>query len=225
MANQMQSHGKRRRHPSWARWIIASIALLLIATGATLWILKILGIIHGPFDAILYTGFVALGVVFALFQWLFPVTSDNSEHSNAHSPSHEYRDINKNGPSSFPQIFLQIPTPTTQTLIEQPTPIVKTTYRSIVGVLPPTDHRTIQQREKVVHEVYTKLIQQGVTAIALTGIGGAGKSTLAALIYHYAEQQRKASSGFFTAEALWFKIDKNVTMIDLVGNIQLIDLG
>jgi len=63
-------------------------------------------------------------------------------------------------------------------------------FRGIIGLPPPTDPKTIEQREKVVKEVYDRLTQPGITAIALTGIGGIGKSTLAALIYRYAEEPR-----------------------------------
>ncbi len=95
----------------------------------------------------------------------------------------------------------------------------KATSRVILGLPPPTYSSTIQQREKVVKEVYAKLNQADVTAIALTGIGGIGKSTLAALIYHYAEKQREAGSRLFTDECLWLKIDASVTMADLAGTL------
>src|SRR5207253_8477779 len=77
----------------------------------------------------------------------------------------------------------------------------------------------IQQRQKAVQDIYARLMQVGVTAIALTGIAGVGKSTLAALAYRYAEEQRRAGSGLFTAEALWLNIDSSVTMADLAGNL------
>src|ERR1700758_4786689 len=57
------------------------------------------------------------------------------------------------------------------------------------------------------------------TAIVLTGIGGIGKSTLAALIYRYAEQQRHVGKGPFTAEPLWLRVDPTVAMADLAGNL------
>src|SRR5207302_599584 len=95
----------------------------------------------------------------------------------------------------------------------------KTTHRGIIGIPPPTDPRTIQQREHLVKEIYTKLIQPGITAIALTGIGGVGKSTLAALVYRYAEEQRFANNAPFQAEYLWLTVDPAVTFADLVGNL------
>jgi tetratricopeptide (TPR) repeat protein len=89
------------------------------------------------------------------------------------------------------------------------------THHNILGYPPPTDPRTIQQREEVVKDVYMQLVQPDSTAVVLTGIGGLGKSTLAALVYRHAEEQRQANNGLFTAEALWLTIDRTVTMVDL----------
>jgi len=95
----------------------------------------------------------------------------------------------------------------------------KTAYRGIVDRPPPTDPRTIQQREKAVKDIYRMLGQSDVTAVVLMGIGGVGKSTLAGLVYQYAERQRSAGSGSFTAEAIWLRIDPAVTMSDLTGTL------
>jgi hypothetical protein len=89
------------------------------------------------------------------------------------------------------------------------------TYRDIVASSPPTNSKTIQQREKIVRDVYAKLTQPDVTGIVLTGISGAGKSTLAALVRDYAELQRLAGSGLFAVEPLWLTIDHAVTFVDL----------
>src|SRR5207302_897294 len=56
------------------------------------------------------------------------------------------------------------------------------------------------------------------TAIVLTGMAGVGKSTLAALVYHYAERQSLVGNSFFAAKPLWFTIDADVTMAELAGN-------
>src|SRR5947209_6490351 len=95
----------------------------------------------------------------------------------------------------------------------------KAVCRGIRGVPPPTDPRTIQQREKAVREIFARLIEADVTALVLTGIGGVGKSTLAALLYRYAEEQRRAGNGSFKAEAIWLNIDSAVTLADLAGNL------
>jgi len=95
----------------------------------------------------------------------------------------------------------------------------KPAHRGIIGLPPLTDPRTIQQREQIVREVYSKLTQPDITAIALTGIGGVGKSTLAALIYRYVEKQRQIQADLFLAETLWLTIDPAVTFADLAGNL------
>jgi tetratricopeptide (TPR) repeat protein len=92
-------------------------------------------------------------------------------------------------------------------------------YLHIRSIPPLTDYRTIQQREHLVKDLYGKLTQSNITAIALTGISGVGKSTLAALLYHYAEKQRLLQSSPFQFPALWLTIDPAVTFVDLVGNI------
>src|SRR5262249_26024829 len=143
--------------------------------------------------------FVTLGLIVGLLQWLFPISSGASEPSKATSSTIL--------PS---QIIVQVPP--TQTPVSPSPTIRETTYRGIVGLPPPTDPRTIQQREKVVRDVYHKLTQPGITAVALTGIGGAGKSTLAALLYHYAEEQRLAGSEPFFDEPIWLTINDNTTM-------------
>src|SRR5260370_1373521 len=68
-------------------------------------------------------------------------------------------------------------------------------------------------------DIFTKLTQPDITAFVLTGIGGVGKSTLAALVYRYAEEQRQAGEGLFASEAVWLNIDPAVTFADLAGNL------
>jgi transcriptional regulator with XRE-family HTH domain len=125
----------------------------------------------------------------------------------AHSTSFAKASEEEEGPGALATIFNAAPSS------------AKPAHRGIVGLPPPTDPRTIQQREQVVREVYTKLIQSDITAIALTGIGGVGKSTLAALIYRYVEEQRQAHTSHFLAETLWLTIDPAVTFDDLAGNL------
>src|SRR5260370_29553017 len=102
------------------------------------------------------------------------------------------------------------------TPVPQATPLAKNVnYRGIIGLPPPTEARTIQQREQDIREVYTLLTQQDVTAVVLTGIGGVGKSTLAALVFRYAEEQRHIRNGLFTDEAIWLRVDPSVTLSEL----------
>lgn len=214
MAQQAQPPNNphaQHKHRPWLRWVILIIALTMIGVAAIIWVensktpwLTILPIII----------FTALGVVIALFQWLFPISSSSA-------PAHHTLQYNEPqlatvGPPVQP-IFVHVPT------TQQLPPIIpsqeKAAYRGIVGFPPLTDSRTIQQREKLVKEIYAQLLSPEVTAIVLTGIGGVGKSTLAALIHRYAEEQRRPGIGPFTAEALWLRIDPAVTMTDLVGTI------
>jgi tetratricopeptide (TPR) repeat protein len=96
---------------------------------------------------------------------------------------------------------------------------VRYPYRSLAGLPPPTEPETIQQRENFVKEAYAMLAQPDTTCVVLTGIGGIGKSTLAALTYRYAETQREMGRGLFSTEPLWLSVDPPTTMNDLVANL------
>jgi hypothetical protein len=93
------------------------------------------------------------------------------------------------------------------------------TYRGILSVPPLTDSYVIQQRTSLVEAIYAKLTQPDLNALVLTGIGGTGKSTLAALVYHFTEKQQQAGTGSFAAPSLWITIDTTVTFADLIGTI------
>jgi tetratricopeptide (TPR) repeat protein len=82
-------------------------------------------------------------------------------------------------------------------------------------VPPMTDSRTIHQRRRTVEDIYNKLTQSDITGIILTGIGGLGKSTLAALVYRFVEERRQAYKELFTAEAIWLTINHAVSLADL----------
>ena len=82
-----------------------------------------------------------------------------------------------------------------------------------------TNSRVIQQREEVVERVYAQLTQQDCSSVVLTGIGGQGKSTLAALVFNYAEAQRLAAHSYFQDEALWFSVNRDDTFQQLAESI------
>lgn len=200
MTTQQQSQGlndplpsqKRERQFGRTRWLIAIIAMIVIAGGTIFWLVDTQTSLFAILPVIIFT---VLSVVIGLFQWLFPVSS--------------------NGPDQ-PTLVIH------PSMLSQPTPpalIEKTAPRGIVGLPLLTDARTIQQREHVVRAIYAKLIQDDITAIALTGIGGAGKSTLAALMYRYTEAQRQTGNGPFLGGTLWLTIDPSVTFADLAGNL------
>jgi tetratricopeptide (TPR) repeat protein len=84
---------------------------------------------------------------------------------------------------------------------------------------PPGADPQTRLREHAVKEIYERLVAPDTTAVALTGIPGAGLTTLANLIYHYAEGQRHSRNGQFTAEALKLSIDHTTTMLELAETI------
>lgn len=206
----MQGQKQLRKLPK-RRLVIATVAILLAIIGVTTGILDGLGIIHVDtvFTIILSIIIPILGLLIAFLQWLLPFSPIETESSSP-PPS----PISQTQQSNIQITLSQFAD--TQSL----SPFTgKTTYRTIVGLPPPTNPRTIQQRQNIVKEIYTKLIQPDVTAIVMTGIDGSGKSILAALVYRYVEEQRLASHGPFAAETLWLKIDPAVTMADLAGTL------
>ncbi len=108
---------------------------------------------------------------------------------------------------------------TLQQLILQhkPTPLLSVkTYHQIVGVPPSTNSKVIQEREKVVKEVYALLSHPNTSVVALTGLAGTGKSTLAAMICSYIN---KHADNLFVAKPLWLSIKSDTTLSDLIATI------
>jgi tetratricopeptide (TPR) repeat protein len=214
---QGQQHEHKHKRPLWPRWLIASIIIILIIAGIVIWVVTSQGSVTTILPIVIFT---VLGVVIGLFQWLFPVSSNASDHASTTIHPSLIPQLSTATPSlsTIPQIIVHVP-PADYTYPPQSGPLDKAAYRGIRGIPPPTDPRTIQQRETVVKDIFARLTQPDITAVALTGIGGVGKSTLAALIYRYAEEQRRAGDGLFAAEAIWLNIDPAVTFSDLAGNL------
>lgn len=85
--------------------------------------------------------------------------------------------------------------------------------------LPTINYNVIYQDIEIVQEIYGILTQPDVAALVLTGPSGVGKSTLAALVYNYAEQQRKEGNGPFTARPIWRRVDASFTVAGLTDRI------
>jgi tetratricopeptide (TPR) repeat protein len=98
-------------------------------------------------------------------------------------------------------------------------PQPRSNYRYVVDDPPLNDPRIILQRESLVGAISTRLSQQDITALILTGIGGGGKSTLASLVYATVEQQRTVGTGLFRGETLWFQLGPTVTIVDVIGTL------
>jgi len=107
--------------------------------------------------------------------------------------------------------------------IPQPPIPEKPISGNITGSFPPTDPKTIQQRRKLVEEVYAALTKPDINCLVLTGIGGIGKSTATALVYKYAEEQRKGGKGPFAVEALWITVEETTaTFVYLAETISAV---
>lgn len=214
----MQPHPRRK--PGWMRWLVALILLLLIAGGAIFWLVETQGSFYSILPVVIFT---VLGVIIGLLQWLFPVGSGMAGQSTALHPALQPQGVMPvASPPLVQPIIVHIPAPAPAPADTHPLrsePLDKPSYRGIRGVPPLTDPRTIQQREQTVQEIFARMSEAGVTALVLTGIGGVGKSTLAALVYRYAEAQRRSGNGPFTAAAAWLTIDHAATMVDLAGNL------
>jgi tetratricopeptide (TPR) repeat protein len=218
MAQEQHEHDAQqtaqpRKRPGWTRWAIAGIALLLIAGGTLFWLEHPQSSLIAILPIIIFT---VLGVVISLFQWLFPVGSNAPAH-----PSTAMQPAFAAPGAPAPQIIVHVPPQVYAPAEGTPRsgPLGKPSYRGILGFPPPTDPRTIQQRENAVRELFASLCEPHISAIVLTGIGGVGKSTLAALTYRYAEEQRESGNGPFAASAVWLSVDSAVTMADLAGNL------
>jgi hypothetical protein len=229
---QQQPQPQRNKRLPWKYvrriiYILVIITLLFFIAGGTTWVLIQVGIIHASWSDKLLTILAGLGgataailTIFGIFQFILSLIPGTSE-SPTNSPP----------PSTTIQNIINVPPAPPAPPSPSPPPPTISSYRGIIGLPPPTDPKTIQQRHKVVKEVYDRLTPPDITAIALTGIGGIGKSTLAALIYRHAEDQRQAGNGPFTAEPLWLTVNPAVTMADLAGTLvealdkPMLDLG
>src|SRR5207302_16364 len=77
----------------------------------------------------------------------------------------------------------------------------------------------ILQRDSLVRAAYDRLVFTDLSTLVLTGMAGAGKTTLAAQLHTYAEDQRGKGAGPFTAEALWLALDATTTVTELTRTL------
>ena len=195
---QQSDQEKKRTWFSRRNVVIATIVIVALLI-TTAWILSILNVIPATWATITTAVLTVATAVFTLvaaFPSLF-----GSEKPEQHTTSSSTSQVQHIPDSS-----------------SSPDPVAQ---RGIAGLPPPTNPRTIQPRAKEVQEIYAQLTQDDTTAVVLTGIGGAGKSTLAALVSQHAEKQRIDGKGPFTAEALWLRVDAaaEIGMTDLMGNL------
>lgn len=87
--------------------------------------------------------------------------------------------------------------------------------------LPPYNHPTILKRERDIQEIYARVTEPDTSTVVLTGLGGIGKSTVAAQVSAYAEQQRLVGKGPFNGEPLWLHIRPHLTLRSLAMKIAL----
>ena len=78
-----QRHAQQRKRQLRTRWIIAGIALLLIAAGTIFWLMNTQGSFYAILPIVIFT---VLSVVIGLFQWLFPVSSNAPAHPAGQAP-------------------------------------------------------------------------------------------------------------------------------------------
>ncbi len=207
MQTQSSIQKKKHKRRISMRLIIFIIASVSLVIGTVLWIADG-NAGGGRWATIVSVLFVAVGLFISLLQWLFPVSTDTVAETRV--PPLVATDVT---------VAPTVATLAVRSADEHYVIHEKNAYRGILGLPPPTDARTIQQRTRIVREIYAQFTTSAVTALVLTGIGGVGKSTIAALVATYAEEQSRISHGPFTAEPLWLTIDKHVTMVDLVGTL------
>jgi TIR domain len=70
-----------QRHIPWKRLIALALALVLIVGGTSIWIAQSTN--HGFWSNVFSIIFVAGGIVVGLLQWLFPISSHNSDSSDS----------------------------------------------------------------------------------------------------------------------------------------------
>jgi tetratricopeptide (TPR) repeat protein len=228
-----QAQGQAAKWSRRVRIILFACALLGLVAAAIFWLLNIQ---PGVFSTL----FGASGVIFTLIA-LYPIIVP-AKTPDPVSPSPQVTvntpvTVNNVVPPTSINIYNVLPSaqpaPQVQASPASPTMPALDSQSSPAGVsgslyANPSSLRSlplaagakhIQRREKNVKEIYAQLIEPDVSAVALCGIGGVGKSTLAALVFDYAGQERKAGRGPFAGEPALLRLNENTSFLELATNI------
>jgi tetratricopeptide (TPR) repeat protein len=229
--NAQQAQGQASKWSRRVRIILFACALLGLVAAAVFWLLNIQ---PGVFSTLFGASGVIIGLI-ALIPIIFPaktpdpvspqVTVNTPVHVDNVVPPAPINIYNVLSPSQpAPQVQVSS-TPATlsaagsQSQAALPAGAYYANPLSLRSLPLPGGAKHIQRREKNVKEIYAQLIEPGVSAVALCGIGGVGKSTLASLVFNYTEQERKAARGPFAGEPVLLRINENTSFLELATNI------
>ncbi len=209
---------QKRKFRKVSRRVIMSSGCICVVIIGGFWIGSSIGFIPALFGIsqtnlanTAYALITTVGVVCALLALIPVIPVDDSPQPVASVPAPAPSPI-----TFSPNIILPSPQPFPPPSPSAPSPA----YRGIASQIPQTNpNKGFQQRESVVEEVYAQLTQPDISSLVLLGMGGIGKSTLAALVYRYAEKQRLAGTGPFKRDALWLRVDQTTSFLDVADNL------